>query len=365
MSDGPLGLRGYHFWNGVGLPILCIHGLTLSCQAPTCMLPCGTAMGATFDSSLLHGVGELLGDEARGKDIQVVLGPVCCLQRSPLIGRGFEAFGEDPWLSGTLAAAYINGVQSRKVAACLKHYAAHDQSWNSIEDNCVMTERTLREMHTMPFQVAVKKSNPWSIMSSYNKINGVHVSENKHLLDEILRDDLKWDGIIISDWWGTYSTTESIQAGMDLEMPGPSLWRGRRLTWAVEAGKITQQTIDRRVKAVLEFIKKVQNPPPTDIKPHNDTPKTRAFIRKVAAESVVLLKNDMDILPLSRSVSKTYGLIGHHFKNPAVCGGGSSEVDAYYLNTPYDAFVETVGEGNVEYQIGCYCKHILSWKACP
>ncbi|KIW95003.1 uncharacterized protein Z519_04983 [Cladophialophora bantiana CBS 173.52] len=320
----------------------------------TCMLPCGTALGATFDSGLLRGVGELLGDEARGKNIQVVLGPVSCLQRSPLIGRGFEAFGEDPWLSGALAAAYIDGVQSRKVAACLKHYAAHDQSWNSIEDNCVMTERTLREMHTLPFQIAVRQANPWSIMSSYNKINGTHVSEHKHLLDEILRDDLKWDGIVISDWWGTYSTTGSIEAGMDLEMPGPSLWRGKLLTWAVEAGKVPRATIDRRVRAVLNFIRKVQRPPPTDIKPYNDTPASRAFIRQVAAQSVVLLKNNDNRLPLSKSAPRTYGLIGYHFQNPAVCGGGSSEVDAYYLNTPYDAFVEAVGENAVEYQLGCY-----------
>ncbi|PVH72059.1 glycoside hydrolase family 3 protein [Cadophora sp. DSE1049] len=341
-SDGPHGLRGYSFWNGVSL-----------------MLPCATAMGATFDHDLLHKIGNMLGDEARGKNLHVVLGPVVCLQRSPLIGRGFEAFGEDPFLSGNLAACYINGIQERKVAACIKHYAAHDQSHRSVEDNVVMTDRTLREMHLLPFQIALKKSNPGAVMTSYNRINGVHASEDPYLINQILREKWKWEGLVLSDWWGTYSTSESINAGMDLEMPGPTHWRGQLLINAVGCRKVSMATVNASVRKVLTLISKVCDPGTTSIKQlndtaMNDTAETRSFARKVAGESIVLLKNEKSILPLAKSGKKSYGLIGDHFKIPATCGGGSSEIDPYYVSTPFDAIAEIVGKENLSYQPGCY-----------
>ncbi|KAH7385037.1 glycoside hydrolase superfamily [Cadophora sp. MPI-SDFR-AT-0126] len=343
-SDGPHGLRGYSFWNGP-------RGL---------MLPCGTAMGATFDHELLHSVGNMLADEARGKNIHVVLGPVVCLQRSPLIGRGFEAFSEDPFMSGNLAACYINGLQERKVASCIKHYAAHDQSLTSNEDAVVMTDRTLREAHLLPFQIALKKSNPGAVMTSYNKINGVHASEDPYLVNQILREEWKWDGLVLSDWWGTYSTSESINAGMDLEMPGPPVWRGGLLKNAVSCRKVTMATVDASVRKVLTLISKVSNPGPTSIKQLNDTIETRSFARRVAGESIVLLKNEKSILPLSNANKKSYGLIGEHFKIPATCGGGSSELDPYYISTPLDAINEIVGEKNTTYLPGCYSHKFTS-----
>ncbi|KAH6716074.1 glycoside hydrolase superfamily [Leptodontidium sp. MPI-SDFR-AT-0119] len=337
-SDGPHGLRGYSFWNGP-------RGL---------MLPCGTAMGATFDHELLHRVGNMLADEARGKNIHVVLGPVVCLQRSPLIGRGFEAFGEDPFMSGNLAACYINGLQERKVASCIKHYAAHDQSLRATEDDVVMTDRTLREAHLLPFQIALKKSNPGAIMTSYNRINGIHASEDSYLINQILREEWKWDGLVLSDWWGTYSTSGSINAGMDLEMPGPPVWRGGLLINAVSCRKVTMATVDASVRKVLTLISKVSDPGPTSIKQLNDTAETRSFARRVAGESIVLLKNEKSILPLGKADKKSYGLIGGHFKVPATCGGGSSELDPYYVSTPLDAIIEIVGKENVTYLPGCY-----------
>jgi beta-glucosidase len=154
-------------------------------------------MGATFDKSLLHRIGTLLGQESLAKNAQVLLAPTVCLQRSPLIGRGFEAFGEDPVLSGTLASHYINGLQSLGVGAALKHFAAHDQSPMSIEDSIRMSERTLREVHLLPFQIAVRNSNPWAIMTAYHKINGKHASENEVILD-ILRKEWGWKGCVMS-----------------------------------------------------------------------------------------------------------------------------------------------------------------------
>ncbi|RSL40861.1 hypothetical protein CEP54_015995 [Fusarium duplospermum] len=210
-SDGPHGIRGARSFGRV----------------PSCMLPAATSMGATFNVDLIRQAGNLLGEEARFRRIHVLLAPTVCLQRSPLLGRGFEAFGEDPLLSGMLAAAYINGVQGQGVAVCIKHFAAHDQSANSIEDNVCVTERTLREVHLLPFQLAMRHSDPWTLMASYNKINGVHSSESPFLLKTILRDEWGFNGLVMSDWFGTYSTSESVNAGMGLEMPGPALWRGK------------------------------------------------------------------------------------------------------------------------------------------
>ncbi|KAF9872731.1 hypothetical protein CkaCkLH20_09910 [Colletotrichum karsti] len=321
-----------------------------------CLLPCGTAMGATFDVKLMGKVGQLLAGEALCRHISIILAPVVCIQRSPLLGRGFEAFGEDPVLSGLMGAAYTAGIQSRGVASCIKHFAAHDQSWSSTEDNAVMSERTLREMHTLPFQLVMKESKPWAVMTSYNKINGVHASEDPKLLREILRQDWGYDGLVLSDWWGTYSTTESINATMDLEMPGPTLWRGGLLVNAVGSRKVTTARINESARRVLEIVQKVQpaiSKAKYDVR-GNDTEENRRLIRKVAAESIVLLKNDNKSLPLKPDAKTIYGLIGDHFTNAAFAGGGSSEVDPYYVVQPLDAFVEDVGKENITFETGCY-----------
>ena len=313
-------------------------------------------MGATFDVDLLQRIGNLLGDEARCKHVHVLLAPTVCLQRSPLIGRGFEAFGEDPILSGTLGASYINGVQDRGVAACIKHYAAHDQSDTSIEDNIRMTDRTLRELHLLPFQLALSKSDPWTIMTAYHKINGVHTSEDPLLLKKILRKEWGFKGLVMSDWWGVYSTSEAVNAGLDLEMPGPAEWREKLLNLAVQSRKVPHATIDESVKNVLNLVKKVTAvESPYDPSAAN-TPENRELIRKVAAESIVLLKNQRKVLPITQKTNKSYGLIGGHFKNAALGGGGSAEVEPYYSVTPYDAIVELVGKENVTHVPGCYCE---------
>lgn len=320
------------------------------------MLPSATGMGATFNTDLIHKIGSLLGEEAKVRGVHVLLAPTLCLQRSPLIGRGFEAFGEDPFLSGTLGAHYINGVQEQGVATSVKHYAAHDQSDNSIEDNVVMTERTLREVHMLPFQLALRGSDPWTIMTSYNKINGIHVSEDPLLMKEILREEWGFKGLVMSDWFGTYSTSEAINAGLDLEMPGPTDWRGKRLSIAVNSRKVSRATVDTAVENVLNLVNKCKAGEKSAKAPQSDTPEQRALIRQLVAESVVLLKNDKQRLPIKNPKELKFGLIGDHVKNPALCGGGSAEVEPYYGITPYEAIKEVVGEENITYTPGCNCK---------
>jgi beta-glucosidase len=305
----------------------------------------------------MHRIGNLLGDEGRRKEVHVALAPTVCIQRSPLIGRGFEAFAEDPVLSGTLALHYINGLQERQVAACIKHYAAHDQSAMATEDDVHMTERTLREIHLMPFQIAMK-SQPWAFMASYNRINGLHVSESPFMLTEILRKEWKFDGLVMSDWWGTYSTSEAVNAGLDLEMPGPAIWRGKQLVSAVECRKVPMKAIDTAVRNVLKLVDRTHNPTAPRENETGDTEESRALTRKVAADAIVLLKNHRHILPLAKESIQTIGLIGEHFKIPATCGGGSSEVAPFYVSTPFDAIVEALGADRIQYHDGCYCESL-------
>jgi beta-glucosidase len=324
------------------------------CQVPSCLLPSATAMGATFDTNLLHHVGRILGQEARHKSVNILLAPTVCLLRSPLMGRGFEAFSEDPFLTGHLASAYINGIQEYGVGACIKHFAAHDQSSNSIEDNVCMTQRTLRELHLLPFQVALRCSKPLAVMTSYNQINGVHSSEDPLLLQTTLRDEWGFEGLVMSDWWGTYSTSEALNAGLDLEMPGPTQFRGKLLEIAVKTRKVSETALHNAVKNVLRLVQKVSAVPEQALDGDANNDENRALIRKAAADSIVLLKNDKNVLPLSADGPKVYGLIGNHFEYPTLSGGGSAEGDPYYAVTPYQAMVEVVGGDNLVYTPGCY-----------
>ncbi|KAL3487860.1 glycoside hydrolase superfamily [Aspergillus germanicus] len=326
-TDGPHGARGTSFFNG----------------PPGMLLPSATAMGATFDRALMRSVGMMLGRETREKGCQVLLAPTVCLQRSPLIGRGFEAFGEDPWLSGTLASDYVNGVQSESVACAIKHYAAHDQSTMSQEDSIWASERTLRELHQLPFQIAAKQASPWSVMTSYHKINGIHTAEHPWLINQVLRED-----------WGT---TEALDAGLDLEMPGPTRWRGQLLFWAVISKKVKQATLDSAVRNYLNLLNKVQPAleQPVDQSTAGDSTEKRELCRKVAAESIVLLKNEDGVLPLDAKRAGTkYALIGPGAVYPAVSGGGSSDLIPYYISKPLDALSDLLGAENVMVNIGCY-----------
>lgn len=326
------------------------------------LLPASTAMGATFDVGLMRSVGEKLAVEAKEKNCHILLAPTVCVQRSPLIGRGFEAFGEDPWLSGVMASSYIAGIQENGIACAIKHFAAHDKSFMSIEDDVRASESTLRELHLLPFHIAVKNAAPWVVMAAYNKINGIHASENSWLIKDILRNEWQWNGLVMTDWFGMYSTSESLNAGLDLEMPGPTKWRGDLLRWSVASGKVKQRTVDGSVRNLLKLINKVSrcSEEDRDIAETGDSQSKRTLCRKVASESIVLLKNSRNTLPLDSKPTRSYALIGSAVHNPAVSGGGSADLRPYYISTPYEAITSIVGIDNVQTSIGCYGKSSMS-----
>lgn len=299
-----------------------------------------------------------MGHEAIAKGASVLLGPTVNMQRSPLGGRGFESFSEDPVLAGNLSAASVNGIQSTGVAATLKHFVCNDLEDKRMSSNSILTERALREIYLLPFQIAQRDAQPWAYMTAYNLVNGVHCSENPRLLQHVLRDEWGFDGLVMSDWFGTYSTTESIKAGLDLEMPGPPSLRGRQVNNALSCGKLLKHHLDTRATEVLKLIKKVlplqipENAKETTI----DSPETSALLRSIAAESIVLMKNDDTVLPFKKE--KTTAVIGPNAAFAAYCGGGSASLLPYYTVTPLDG-IKTKSK-DVKYELGA-----PGWKRLP
>ncbi|KAF5643018.1 beta-glucosidase K [Fusarium tjaetaba] len=357
VSDGPNGVRGTKFIDGV----------------PAACLPCGTGLAATWDEDLLYKAGELIGNECIAKGVHCWLGPTVCIQRSPLGGRGFESMAEDPYATGKLAAAYINGVQSTGVVSVIKHWLANDQEHERVGVNVVASERALREIHMLPFQIALHDAAPGGVMACYNKVNGKHVSENKDFLDSLLREEWKWKGLIMSDWYvanpltgklqpkltviarfrfGTYSTTEAVNAGLDLEMPGPTRQRGQLLDLAVSTRKVSRSTIDTRARNVLEFVQRCTKVPVAAEEAGRDFPEDRLLNRKLASDSVVLLKNEGNQLPIKRPF-KSIALIGPNLKTTSFCGGGSAYLQPYYTASPYEGIVAQLPPGvEVRYEVG-------------
>lgn len=310
----------------------------------------GTGLAATWDTELIQKGGALQATEAVAKGASVILGPTSNMQRSPLGGRGFESYSEDPYLAGAMSAATVNGIQSKGVAATMKHYATNDQEHQRQAVNSIVSERALREIYLMPFQLAQKNAKPLCYMTAYNKLNGTHVSEDPRLLKEILRNEWSFDGVVMSDWFGTYSTSESLQAGLDLEMPGPSYIRGKLITQALGCRKLLPIELDYCVRNVLSLIKKVmplgipENAPEGTV----NTKETSQTLRKLAGDSIVLLKNENDILPLKKN--KTVAVIGPNAKFAAFSGGGSASLLPYYAITPYDGI--TGQAKDVKYSLG-------------
>ncbi|KAM0325758.1 hypothetical protein ACHAQA_007058 [Verticillium albo-atrum] len=337
LSDGPNGVRGTHFFD----------------STPSACLPCGTALGATFDTGLAERVGRLLSDEAHAKGAHVLLGPTVNIQRGPLGGRGFESFSEDPVLSGIIAGHYVRGVQKSGVSATLKHFVCNDMESERMAVDVQVTERALREVYLLPFMIAIEMANPRAIMTAYNKVNGSHAPENRHLLQNILRDEWKWDGLVMSDWYGTYSTSAAIRAGQDLEMPGPSRWREEALVHAVTANKVKRQELDERVRNVLTLIKhSLENTTIPTNAPEGEanTPEHIQLLREAAAKSLVLLKNDRNILPLNPA--KRVAVIGPNANIATYCGGGSASLRGYRTVTPLEG-IRGLAK-NVEFAQGAY-----------
>ncbi|KAE8355429.1 putative beta-glucosidase H [Aspergillus coremiiformis] len=279
------------------------------------------------------------------------------IPRSPLGGRGFESFAEDPYLSGAMAAAMIRGCESMGVTSAVKHFVGNDQEHERRAVDVLVTQRALREIYLRPFQIVARDARPGALMTSYNKVNGKHVVESKEMLD-IIRQEWKWNPLIMSDWLGTYTTVDSMNAGLDLEMPGPSRYRGRYVESAVQARLIKQSTIDTRVRKVLEFVEKASRAPISAVETQRDYPEDRALNRTLCANSIVLLKNKGNLLPLPKKIKKI-ALIGSHLKTPAISGGGSASLEPYYTVSLYDAMNEALPDTEIAYEAGAYAHKML------
>ncbi len=239
-------------WCKLSADLACTSGTQFFNGTPAACFPCGTGLGSSFDVDLAKEVGDMLGQECVLKGAHIILGPTINIQRSPLGGRGFESFSEDPNLAGRLAAAYVEGVQGRGVAATMKHFVGNEQEFERFANDSIIPIRALREIYLEPFRIAQKLAKPNCYMTSYNRVNGTHVSESKEILEDILRKEWGFDGMIMSDWTGVYSCDTSIKAGLDLEMPGPPAFRGAQVSRQMQAGKLFEWDIDERVRKVSE-----------------------------------------------------------------------------------------------------------------
>src|SRR3989454_10563773 len=278
MTDGPNGARGAGGFTG---------GVKAAC------FPAEISLASTWNTDLLERVGQALAREAQMKSAQVLLAPTVNIQRSPLGGRNFECFSEDACLSARLAVAYITGLQGEGVGASIKHYVCNDEEFERFSISSEVRERALREIYLLPFQAAVRETQPWTIMAAYNLVNGIPASENSYLLTEILRQEWGFDGVVVSDWFfSVKSTAPSINAGLDLEMPGPR-WRGEKLLAAVQRGEVKETTIDTSVRRLLQLIVKagVFESPEAVQEQAIDLPEHHALLREAAAEGIVLLTN--------------------------------------------------------------------------
>ena len=317
LSDGPSGLRKQE---GEGDHL----GLNASVKA-TCF-PSAATVANSWDLELAEKVGEALGREAAAKEVGVLLGPGLNVKRSPLCGRNFEYFSEDPYLAGKMAAAYIRGIQSMGISACPKHFAANAQEMHRMANDSVVDERTLRELYLTNFEIAIREGQPKTLMTSYNAVNGTYAHENQHLLSDILRGEWGYRGTVVSDWGGCNDFVESVRAGANLEMPGTGDDSPTQLYQAVKDGRITEAEIDARVDELLALVLDVS----LAEKPEADLEAQHLIALEAAEKSIVLLKNEGNILPLKREMK--IALIGDFAEVPRYQGAGSSLVNSYKVS---------------------------------
>ena len=315
-ADGPTGVRKQA---GKG------DHLGLNESVPATCFPTAATLANSWDVELLERVGEGLGLEAAAEDVNVLLGPGINIKRNPLCGRNFEYYSEDPYLSGKLAAAMIKGIQSNGIAACVKHFAVNSQELRRMSMDAVLDERTLREIYITAFEIAIKEGRPKSIMTSYNMVNGVYANENEHLLKDILKKDIGFEGMVVTDWGASNDHALGVKNGSSLEMPAPGLDSARELLKALKTGKIDESDIDARVDELIEITLSTKNK--KKIKDKEKLLKdNNKLAREAAVKSIVLLKNEEKILPLDRT--KKIAIIGDFAFTPRYQGAGSSMVNA-------------------------------------
>lgn len=336
LADGPHGVRGNREDNCTHFPNLC-------------------ALGSSWDVEAARRMGQGIADDCIEHDIQMILGPGTNIKRYMLCGRNFEYVSEDPVLAGEIVTGYINGAEGNGVATCLKHYAMNNQEKYRIDASVDVDERTMREIYLRPFEIAVEKSNPTGIMCAYNKVNSIWCSENRQLLAEILKDEWGYKGMVVSDWGAVHDICKAIRAGLDLEMPNNWIIL-QQLQAGLENGEITMEEIDAAVERVLPFA--------TRKKPEKksyDRDAQHALVREIAAKSIVLLKNENDVLPLTAEKYQKIAVIGEYGVSPLISGQGSAEVlqQPAYTDSPLAELQKLMPDTEFGYR-ECYKKDAYS-----
>jgi len=335
VSDGPHGVRR----------VPDVDSLSAQSLPATCF-PTASCLSSSWDVDLLRELGEALAEECIALQVDVVLGPSNNMKRTPLCGRNFEYYSEDPYLSGQVAASFINGVQSKGVGTSLKHYAANNQEFQRLTIDAQVDERTLREIYLPAFETAVKQARPWTVMCAYNKLNGPYCSEHHELLVDILKDEWGFEGLVVSDWGAVHDRVASLRGGLDLEMPGP---RPRRTTAVIEAvrrGELDEAVLDESVRRIVRIVFKAAETPKGGA---FDAAGHHALARKIAGEGMVLLKND-GVLPLVNP--RRIAVIGRAAKEAYFQGGGSSHINPTQVDVPFDELRKAVVGAELTYAEG-------------
>ena len=334
VADGPHGLRRSRD----------VDSMITESHEATCF-PVAAALSASWNTELAYEMGQALADEAIALHTDIILGPGMNIKRSPLCGRNFEYFSEDPLLSGEMAAALINGIQSKGVGTSLKHFAVNNQETRRFSVNAVVDERTLHEIYLAGFEIAVKKSNPWTLMCAYNSVNGDFCAENTYLLTHVLRERWGYEGFVMSDWGAVHDRVRSIISGLELEMPGPSPHRTREVIEAVQNGQLEESVLNLAVERLLKIILKAQETPkgtaPLNVEGNH------ALARRIASECIVLLKNKDNLLPLKGT--EQVAVIGQAATTPVYQGGGSSHINSTIVDAALPFLQE---QGEVQYVVG-------------
>ncbi len=336
VSDGPNGVRGD---GGVA----------------AASFPVGICMASTWNTELVERVGDAIADEAKSKGVQVVLGPTINIHRTPLGGRNFECYSEDPLLSGMLASAFTDGVQAAGIGACVKHFVCNDSEFERMTISVEVDERTLREIYLRPFEIAIKRSNPWTIMGSYNRINGIYACSHDFLMNQVLKGEWGYDGLVISDWYAAKETVPNALGGLDLEMPGPAIAWGKNLQNAVEQGEVPEAVLDEKIERLLLCMSRTGLLDDVKVTAELalDKPDHRKLAYQAAAEGMVLCKNN-GLLPLDLSQQKKIAVIGPNVEDFRIMGGGSSALRPHYVEKPLAQLAKQFPSLQIETARGCY-----------
>lgn len=336
LTDGPHGVRKQ---SGVA------DHLGLNESDKTTCFPTSAALASSWDREIIHSVGEAIGEEALAMDVQVVLGPGANIKRSPLCGRNFEYYSEDPFLSSQLATEHIKGVQSKGVGSSLKHFAVNNQETRRFNINAVVDERSLREIYLASFESAVKNSQPMTVMAAYNQINGEYCSQNTKLLRKILKEEWGFEGLVVSDWFAVCERELGLEAGLDLEMPTSAIVGTKAILEGLKKGTVTMEILDEAVERILKVVFKTSDSKKTGYTFNQE--KHHELARNVAAESIVLLKNEDNILPLNKNCK--ISVLGDFAKNPRYQGAGSSRINSTIVDIPFYEIEKISTSNTVEF----------------